>query len=143
MKYFRGVKRIDKISISSIICHGAKKKKKKENGANCFTGKTSQTLFQNRKLKQKATILGEAWQLSSVLPVLGRATMSLIVQKKIISFIAMKATDRRKKMLRNKDHSNQDTMLLKVAFLTYRWVGVRNPEKLISQENHMTISENI
>ena len=36
-----------------------KKKRKKENGANCFTGKKSQTLCQNRKLKQKATILGE------------------------------------------------------------------------------------
>ena len=56
MTYSRGVKRIGKISISSVICHGAKKKKK---SANCSTGKTSQTLCQNRKLKQKATILGE------------------------------------------------------------------------------------
>ena len=57
--------------------------------------------------------------MSSVLPTVRKSNYVLDGPKKIISFVATKATDRRKKMIQNKDHSNQD-MLLKVAFLTYR-----------------------
>lgn len=73
----RWTKRTAQISISTIICHGAKQKQ--SYGANCPTTRRKSTdcLCQDRKVKEKLTRLGEVSQLSSAPPIVRKSNWIL------------------------------------------------------------------